>query len=97
MRDLADIEINLNDEGGVIADETLTGDLLIGLSDEFTSLLAEALQFGRLADLVEASGHSNWEIRSIADHPAPSEHLDRWTVLVTLARDAFMALQKHDR
>jgi hypothetical protein len=98
VRDLAHIEITLNDPDGIfVREKTLTEDDLAELSDEFTTLLSEALQFAKAVDLAQASGHSDWEIRSIADHPAPGEHPDRWSILVTVARDAFMALQKHDR
>ena len=58
--------------------------------------MVAALRLGHMADLAVANGRSHWEIRSVADYPAPNEHPDRWTVLMTLARDAFMALQKHD-
>ncbi len=98
LRDLARIEITLNDQYGTIVDrKILTDEDLVDLSDEFASLLAEALQCGKLADLPEATGHSDWRIRSIAGDPAQDEHPDRWTILVTLARDAFMALQRLDR
>jgi hypothetical protein len=98
LMDCARIEITLSDPDGIIVgEETLAEDDLVGLSDELTTLLSEALRLARLADLAGASGHSDWEIRSIALHLAPSEHPDRWTILVTLARKAFLALHKHNR
>ena len=98
MADLADFEIDLHDHDGIILSETtLLEDDMAQLSEQLTTLLIEALQFGVLADLPAASGDSHWEIRSIADCTVPGEHPDRWTVLVTLARDAFTALHKQDR
>ena len=98
LRHLAHIELTLNDHDGIIVHEqTLTEEDLREISDQFTSLLNDALQLANLAELPAASGHSDLEIRSIAEHPAPGEHPDRWTILVTLARDAFVILERHDR
>ena len=97
LRHLARIEVSLLDRDGMIVDRnSITERDLLIVADEFTSLLAETIELGRIVELIEMSGHSDWTIRSVAD-PAPDDHPERWTILVTLARDAFMALRKHDR